>query len=203
MDLLADYNLPFAAALVLMALLAIVQVIGLGDVLEPDLEGLDSDGPLDGLLSLMGVGRMPFTVWLAGYLLSFAAIGVAGQHFASSLLGAPLHIGLASLFAAGAALPVISLIARPLGAILPQDETTAVGLETLVGRRAHIVTGRAARGHPARARVNDRFGHPHYVMVEPHEAGAEFTEGTEILLTHKEGETFFGVALHNDRLSAV
>lgn len=203
MDLLADHNLPFAAALALMLLLAVVQMIGLGDVLEPDLDGLDGDGPLDGLISFMGVGRVPFTVWLAGYLLAFAAIGVAGQDFARSLLGAPLSIGVASLLAGVAALPVISLIARPLGAILPQDETTAVSVESLVGRRGQIVTGRAAKGNPARARVADHFGHPHYVMVEPHEADAEFTEGTEILLTRKEGDIFFGVALENDRLRVV
>ena len=92
-------------------------------------------------------------------------------------------------------------VARPLGRILPGDETSAVTLDTLVGRRAIIVTGRARKGYPARARVEDRFGHSHHVMVEPHEAGAEFTEADEVLLVRRETETFYAVALQERRLT--
>jgi hypothetical protein len=204
MSLLADHNMPFAAALALMVLIALLQGVGLGHFFgDSDLDTDTDAGPLDGLLSFLGIGRVPFMVWLASFLLTFAALGVGIQSLADGLLGAPLDRWVAAAIAAVAGLPVTGLLARPIGAILPRDETSAVGLDSLVGRRAQIVTGRAAAGHPARARVQDHFGHAHYVMVEPHEAGSEMLEGDELLLVRRESETFYGVALQERRLAPV
>ncbi len=204
MSLLADHNMPFAAALVLMVLLGVVQVIGIGDLFGE--AGLDADadadgGAADGMVSFLGLGRVPLMIWLVSFLLLFAALGVSIQAFAESLLGAPLDRWLAGVLAGIAAVPVNALVVRPIGAILPGDETTAVGLDSLVGRRATIVTGRAAAGYPARARAHDRHGQPHYVMVEPHEAGSEIHEGDEVLLVRRENETFYGVPLQERKLA--
>ena len=83
MTLFEPHNLPFAAALGLMLALALAQAVGLGDALgaeaEIDLDAdLDGDaaisaGPLDGLFTLLGIGRVPFTIWLATFLFAFAA----------------------------------------------------------------------------------------------------------------------------------
>ena len=208
MSLLADHNLPFAVALVLMVLLALLQATGLGGLYgdhgidtEADADA-DADGGLaDGLLSFIGIGRVPFMIWLASFLLLFAGIGVGVQALADGLLGAPLDRWLAGVMAGLGALPVTGMLVRPLAHILPGDETSAVGLDSLVGRRATIVIGRAAAGHPARAKVHDRFGHAHHVMVEPHEAGSEMLEGDEVLLVRRESETFYGVALQERRLA--
>lgn len=204
MSLLADYNLPFAVALVVMVLLALLQAVGLGAMfgdsdLDADADG--HDGIADGLLAFLGVGRVPFMVWLASFLLLFAALGVGIQSLADGLLGAPLDRWVAAALAAVAALPVTGVLVRPLAAILPGDETSAVGLDSLVGRRATIVVGRAAAGHPARARVLDHHGRAHHVMVEPHEADSEMLEGDEVLLVRREGEAFYGVALQERRLA--
>lgn len=202
MSLLADYNMPFAAALVLMALLGLLQVVGLGSALADTEVDADVDGGFaDGLLSFLGIGRVPFMVWLVSFLLTFAALGVGIQALADGLVGAPLDRWLAAAIAAVAALPVTGVVVRPIAAILPGDETSVVGLDSLVGRRAKIVTGRAAAGHPARAQVHDRHGRPHYVMVEPHEAGSEMLEGDDVLLVRRESETFYGVALQERRLA--
>jgi len=201
MSLLADHNLPFAVALALMVLLALLQAFGLGQILGDHDVDADSDGLADGLLAFLGIGRVPFMIWLASFLLCFAALGVGIQALADGLLGAPFDRWLAVVLAAGAALPVTGVLARPLGAIMPGDETSAVGLDSLVGRRARITTGRAAAGHPARAQVHDHFGHAHNVMVEPHEAGSEMLEGDEVLLVRREDQTFYCVALQERRLS--
>ena len=202
MSLLADYNLPFAAALVLMLLLGLLQVVGLGAASADTDVDADADGGFaDGLLSFLGVGRVPFMVWLVSFLLVFAVLGVGIQALAAGLLGEPLDRWVAAALAAVAALPVTGIFVRPIAAILPGDETSAVGLDSLVGRRAKIVTGRAAAGHPARAQVHDHHGRPHYVMVEPHEAGSEMLEGDDVLLVRREDETFYGVALQERRLA--
>jgi hypothetical protein len=208
MILLADHNVPFAAALVLMVLLAIAQAIGLGDMFgDADLDAdIDGDaaihaGPLDGLASLFGIGRVPFMVWLALFLFLFSAIGLGIQELAGSLTGSALDRWLAAVLAVGGSLSVTGALARPLGRLLPHDETTAVTLDTLLGRRATVTDGVARSGSPARARVYDYHGHPHHVMVEPHEASSELHSGDEVLLVRREGNQFYATALAERRLS--
>ena len=212
MTLLEPHNLPFAIAMGLMVLLALVQVLGLGDWgvdadldVDPDI-GADADaslqpGMVEGLLTLLGVGRVPLTIWLALFLLMFAGIGLSVQELATSLTGAPLYSWLAAVIAGAAAVPVTGVLARPLGAILPKDHTTAVSTQSLIGRRATITDGVARTGSPARARVRDVHGQAHYVMVEPHEQSSELHSGDEVLLVRREKDQFYATALAERRLS--
>lgn len=211
MSIFEAHNMPFAVAFVLVLLLAMAQALGLGDFLGGDAEadltaGVEGQavpeaGTLDGLFTLLGIGRVPFTVWLALFLFGFAAIGVSIQALAESITGAALDRWLAAPVAAAAAAPITGLLAKPLGKILPQDETSAVGTETLLGRRATITDGVARAGSPARARVNDVHGHPHHVMVEPHESSSEMHAGDEILLVRRDGDRFYATALAERRLA--
>ncbi len=210
MTLLEPYNLPFAAALLLMLLLAIAQAIGLGDAFgdaDADFD-MDADGDaaltsswLDGLFSLVGLGRVPFMAWLAVYLFIFAAAGIGIQALADSLLGAPFERWLAALITAGLAAPVTGVLVRPIGAILPKDRTTAVSLDTLLGRVATITDGVSRPKSPARARVIDQYGHPHHVMVEPDRADIEYAAGQEVLLVAHDGPNFTASPLAPARLA--
>ena len=205
MSLFEAHNLPFAVAAALLVLIAVMQVIGLGDIfgssdaeIDFDLDGdfgpeVEAAGSMDGLLSLIGLGKVPFLIWLALLLAVFLGVGVSGQALAQSLLGAPLHPGVAGILAGIAALPVNGLAVRPVAAILPEDETSAVGRGSLLSRRAVIQTGKAEQGSPARAKVTDRYGQPHFVMVEPHDAGIILGEGEEVVLVRRESGVFYGV----------
>ncbi|MBV7258732.1 OB-fold-containig protein [Erythrobacter crassostreae] len=204
MILLEPHNLPFAASLIALFIIAALQIIGVGDLFEgaDDIEieidadvadGLEASGFLDGVSSVLGLGRVPFLIWLSSLLFVFTTTGVFGQWIISSLTGSPLSAGFAGLLAAGAALPLNGLAVRPIEKALPKDETTAVGLQSLVRRDAVIQTGTARSDSPARAQVKDAFGHPHFVMVEPHDPQAELIEGETVLLVRREGELFFGV----------
>ena len=198
MNLLASSNLPFLIALGALALVALFQITGLGDVLEgagdfdsPD--GLEAGGFGEALTSLLGLGRVPLLIWLASLLLTFGSIGLIGQSVIAELLGAPLSAGWATLLAGAAALPLNSLAVRPLGAVIPKDETTAITLDELVRREAEIQIGTARAGSPARAKVIDRHGQAHFVMVEPHDATIALQTGDTVLLVRREGPTFYGV----------
>ena len=210
MTLLEPHNLPFAVAMGLMVLLALVQLLGLGDWggdADFDLEsGADADaalqpGMMEGFLTLLGLGRVPLTIWLALFLLMFAGIGLSVQELSQSLTGAPLYSWLAAAIAGAAAVPVTGVLARPLGAVLPKDHTTAVSTQSLIGRRATITDGVARVRSPARARVYDVHGQAHYVMVEPHEQSSELHSGDEVLLVRREDDTFYATALAERRLS--
>lgn len=207
MTLLEPHNLPFAAALVIMLVLAFVQLIGVADIgdadidLDADSDGLPGAGMFDGLLTLLGIGRIPLTIWLALFLFLFAGIGLSIQEYAESLTGAPLYSWLAAVVAAGLTLPVTGMLTRPLGRIMPKDHTTAVSTQSLVGRRATISVGVARNGSAARAAVRDMHGQMHNVMVEPHEASSEMHAGDEVLLVRREGNIFYATALAERRLS--
>lgn len=206
MSLLADYNLPFACALGLMLLFAVLQFVGIGDFdsevdLDIEIEPDGATGLLGGLTTLLGIGKVPFFIWLVIQLFLFAGIGISIQSLAESLTGSPLYVWLAALAAAALSIPFTSVLVRPLANIIPQDETSAVGLDSLLGKRAVVTTGRAARGHPARVKVYDVHGQAHYVMVEPHEDASEMSEGDDVLLVRREGQAFFGVPLSEKALS--
>ncbi|GGD62858.1 YqiJ family protein [Croceicoccus mobilis] len=199
MDILASYNTPFAVALALLVLLLLMQVVGLSDFgpdFDTDVDGdieVDSADLSGGLVSLLGLNRLPLMAWLSIFLACFALLGWSVQQLLDSLLGAPLS----ALPAAGVGLlvgvPATSILSRPLAKIWPHDETTAVSTDRLVGKRGTISIGTARRGSPARASVRDHFGQPHNVMVEPHEDASQFVEGDEVLLVRREGEIFFAV----------
>ena len=187
----APANLPFAVALLVMLLIGLVEALGLG-ASAAHLD-IDADAHAGDLLAWLGIGRVPLLMVLVVFLAAFGLAGLALQQLAASLLGAPVSPWLAAAGALAAALPLTGLGARGLARIMPQDETTAVGLDELVGKRGTIMLGTARRGSPAQARVRDVHGQTHYVMVEPHDENHPFAEGETILLVHREGHIFTGI----------
>jgi hypothetical protein len=197
-SLLEPHNLPFVFAFGALAVIALLQVTGVGDAIEgagefdsPD--GLDTGSFGEALTTLLGLGRVPFLIWLASLLFTFSAAGLIGQIVIAGMFGAPLSAGWAALAAAGAAIPLNSLAMRPIGAVMPKDETTAVSLDALVRRDAEIQIGTARAGSPARAKVIDIHGQSHFVMVEPHDPTLALNAGDTVLLVRREGQTFYGV----------
>lgn len=187
----------------------VMLVTGLGDIFDSaDMEfdvapdggieveagdGVSSGGFMGGLLSLIGVGKVPFLIWLAMFLVVFAGIGVSGQELAQSLLGGPFDALAAGALAGIAALPINGVLARPMGALLPKDESSAIHTSNLIRRDAVIQTGTARAGSPARGKVIDQFGQAHFVMVEPHDPDLAFGEGETVLIVRREGETFYAI----------
>lgn len=195
---LADENLFFSGAFVLMLALGVLQLIGLSDIgpdfgtdIDPD---IDIDGAGAGLLALFGFGRLPMIMLLVLFLTLFAIIGLAGQEFYEALFGHLLTPWLAVPAAAAISLPITGMLARPLARIMPHDETTAIDIDWLVGRRAIIQIGTARAGYAARAKVSDRHGHDHFVMVEPQADDQSFAEGEEVLMVSRDGEIFKAIA---------
>ena len=153
-------NMPFSVALGMVLVLAVIQVVGLADLLGADTHAdidvpeahVDGHVALDaGLLSLIGLGRVPFMMWLMILLSLFGVIGLAGQELLAALSGTPWSAWLAGPAAGVLALPATGAVCRPLGRILPSDETSAVDVASLEPRpRVAFVATRSATVHRAR-----------------------------------------------------
>jgi hypothetical protein len=190
----ASENVVFVTAIILMLLIGLVQLIGLGDHVGGDFDA-DLHADVDfNLLSWLGVGRLPLLMLLVLFLAIFGVTGLILQQAMFDWTGSPLGGWIAVPAVTLAALPLTSLAARGLALVLPQDHTTAVPLEVLIGRGAQIVTGRATLGSPARARAEDHHGQAHYVMVEPDRSGQIFEEGEQVLLVRREGDLFRAIS---------
>jgi hypothetical protein len=178
--------LPFSVALLLMLMIGVVEAVGLGAG-AADL-GADADGDVGGLLGWLGVGEVPLLILLVVLLAWFSMIGIAVQQFIG-----PLPLWMACGAALAGALPLTGISARKLAGILPGEETTAVSLHSLVGRRATVTIGVARSGHPARAQVRDVHGQTHHIMIEPNDGSQSIAAGETVLLVRREGDIFIGL----------
>jgi membrane protein implicated in regulation of membrane protease activity len=189
---------PFTIALLVMLLLGAVEASGLGSsAIHID---MDDVGPLGAGLDWLNIGRLPVLIVLVVFLAVFGLAGLLVQAGALMLAGGLLPWFAALPAAVVAAVPTTRLLSTGLARVLPRDETTAVDIDTLLGRRARIVIGTAQRGNPARARVEDVFGQAHFVMVEPVD-DSSFGVQTLLLLTARHGDIFHAIEIEPDIFS--
>ncbi len=213
---------PFTIAFMILGLIALLEVggllfgvafSGLIDAALPDFEidaDIDADiegeletggGMIGGLLSWLGLGKVPFLIVLAAFLGSFGAIGLLLQNAINGAFGFFPPALVATPVALFAALPVTRILSVGVAKIFPKEETDAVSAETLIGRIATIIRGVASTGSPAEAKLTDATGHTHYVLVEPDTQKSQFVAGDQVLLTERNGAVFRGAINENEALT--
>jgi Inner membrane protein YqiJ, N-terminal/Inner membrane protein YqiJ, OB-fold len=230
-DFFAAENLPFAVALCLVGLIALVEIAGLVfgfsasgaiDSQIPDLGGdlhFDADadgasfhadvhapdglgpGPLSQVLSWLCVGRVPILVLLVVLFCAYGVFGFIVQSVATSLVGTPLPAALASVPALLLAFPATRYAGLGLARVIPKEETEAVSQEEFVGKIAVITRGEARRGLPAEAKVRDQHGQAHYLQVVPDDDAATFKQGVEVLVVQHTGGVYRVIANSNLAMS--
>jgi len=216
--LLANENLPFTVALAVMFGIAVLEGVmalmgfalsGVLDSLLPDMDfdieadlyaDLETPSPFSRLLGWLRVGKVPMLMLLIIFLTGFGLIGLALQSLLHGSIGFLLPNWLMAIPAFVLALPVVRLLGGTLNRFMPNDETDAVSVDSLVGRVATITLGTAASGSPAEARVRDVHGTTHYVMVEPDVATESFTAQSSVLLVRNEGAVFKAITNPNPAL---
>lgn len=190
----ADQSLPFSVALLVMLGLGILE--GLAFLLS----GVGLSGIVDGLLDVqpgtgeflgwLHVGRIPLLMLLLIFLTAFGLAGLLIQTVVVRLAGNYLPAAIASIPAFLCAIPVLRGSAMLLGRILPQDETSAISLDALVGRTGVVVGAEARPGCAAQVRVRDEHGRSHYIMAEPDEGTEVLADGAEVLLVRRLGARY-------------
>jgi hypothetical protein len=217
---------PFTISLLLMMFIALVEMIGLVSGVsipgmtdsEADMDGapgaplsvdagsdappVPGAGPVQQLLSWLGVGRVPVLILLAALLLAFGLGGLLLQNALNTVAGFFLPSWIAGPVVFAGALPVTRVLGRAVARLLPKEETDAVPASSFVGRVATILRGEAKRGLPAEAKLKDVKGATHYVLVEPDEDGVVFSSGSEVLLVERTGAVFRAIKNPSAALSA-
>ncbi|WP_421783380.1 YqiJ family protein [Kiloniella litopenaei] len=212
----ADENLPFVVSLIILLIIGALEgaalLIGLGfsavlDSMVPDLD-VDIDGPdlganntLGSLLTWLRVGKVPLLILLILFFLFFGLSGLAIQGGVDGVMGLLLPGYLASIPAFILALYLVRLVGAVFEKLMPSDETSAVSSDSFVGRVATIVLGVSETGKPAQAKVKDRHGLEHYLLVEPDNTNDIFETGSSVLLVRKVEGKFFGIAASSELLS--
>jgi hypothetical protein len=208
----ASETAPFGIAVALIVAIALLEGFGMmlslspSNLLDNMLAGADGahgghgdvalhpEGALDRVLGWLHLGKVPSLVLLVLFLAGYAIFGYALQLVVHGLFGAYLPGWIAALVA----LPPGMVTVRGLGAlvahIIPRDETSAVSELTLIGRVGVITAGHARQGVAAQARVRDRHGRVHYLMVEPDIDNEVLEEGAQILIVRKIGAFYRCIA---------
>jgi hypothetical protein len=189
--LFTEPYVPFTVAILIMLGIGIVEALGLSLMaLDIDL-GFDGKDGHGGVLSWLGIGHVPLIMVLVAFLALFGVSGLIIQNVAAETLGTlPLLIAIPA--ALTSTLPLLGMTSRFLGRIMPKDETTAITLDELRGKRATIILGTAQPGNPTRATITDFHGQTHYLLVEPD--NGTVTEGDELILVRREGDVFVGTS---------
>ena len=228
-DFFASENLPFAIAICLVALIALVEVVGLllgfsaSGAIDSQIPDFDADadfdadisplhadvhapdglgpGPLSQVLAWLCVGRVPVLVLLVVFLCAFGLAGFLLQSVSGSILGFPLPALVASIPALAFAFPGTRYVGLGLSKIMPKEESEAVSQSDFLGKVAVVTRGEARRGLPAEAKLRDVHGQAHYVLVEPDDEAETFPERAEVLIVQQFGSVYRVIANRNAAMS--
>ena len=215
--LLASQNMPFTVALAVMLIIAFLEgastLLGAGisgfiDSLLPELD-IDADidspdfetsGVFSKLLSWLRIGEVPAIMLLVIFLTAFGIIGLSLQSMAQKSLGSMLPGAIASIPAVLLGFPIVRILGGILGKVMPKDETEAVSESSFIGRVAVVTMGKASPGNPAEAKLKDKYGQAHYIMIEPDEPDEVFENSTQVVLVSQQGAVFKAIRNKSDAL---
>lgn len=205
----APPNMPFTIALLVMAGIAVLEMVSmllgfaLSHVVDSAIPGLDHDAHFDldlnhdghisfgeNFLGWLHVGQVPVLILFILLLLGFGLAGVTTQWTALNTLGNPLPLAGAIPIAFFFGMVVVHLAGGLAKRTVLRDETTAISTESLVGHSATITLGATRRGTPSQAKLKDKHGQNHYVMVEPMHDDAEYQPGQSVMLVERSGHKF-------------
>lgn len=205
-QLLSPAYVPFVFSFALMLGIGLIEAIGLGIGhldLNLDLDGDTPDQFAHSLLGWLGLGgELPILIWLTSLLGCFTVTGLALQQGVAAVIGTPLAPGLAVAAALPAGVLVNTAAANGLARVMPGYESTVVSTDDLLGLRGTMLEAAARRGAPARAKVVDRHGQAHVVMLEPHHTDDVIAAGATALLVRREGKLFYALPDAPSPLSA-
>ncbi|SDU06702.1 YqiJ family protein [Desulfobacula phenolica] len=168
---------------------------GANSGIGPDHPNISTTGILTKTFGWLRIGQIPVLIILIAFLTIFGLVGFFIQSVVVKITGHLLPGIIASAISFLLTLPLVRAATGIIVKIMPKDETQAVAEKSFIGRIAVITLGKASKNNPAQAKVRDKFGTAHYVMVEPDIDDENFAQGDQVLIVKQTG---FGYkAIHN------
>ncbi len=194
-------NLLFSISLCLMLFLGVTETLllllgsssqGLLEQFLPDQLGhqqtqfqtVENSSAFISLLEWLYLGKIPLLIWLIIFLTVYALVGYICQSLFYQFIHHYLSIWLAAPVSFILCMPLVRFNAAIISKILPQDQSSAIRSEELIGRTATIILGDATQNSPAQAKVKDQHGLTHYILVEP-EIDTIYKQGQQVVLSQK------------------
>ncbi|KMQ52559.1 putative inner membrane protein [Chitinispirillum alkaliphilum] len=205
--LLVSDNLLFTVALTVMVFITMLEIvsllcgIGLETVLDACIGEVNLSSPNPTFLGWLGVGKVPFIILLLFFLAVFGLTGILIQSIVNRMFGFFLPWFLAVPIPVLVSIPALHYTSCFLSKHLLKEETSAVSEDAFVGQVAQIIRGKAKAGNPAEAKLKDRFGLTHYILIEPQEKDAEFSQSQKVLIVTKNGALYKGIEAPESVLS--
>lgn len=187
---------PFAVAGSIVALIALLEVVGLVlgigffEVIDDLIPDVDTDSSV-GVLAWLGFGQAPFMVVLVVLLALFSIFGTGLQSLSLGVIGTTIPAAVAMPVALACTLPASAWSAQRLARLIPNVESSGVARAEFIGCTGEIVQGVACDDRAAEARVDDRNGYSHWLQVRA-EPGETITKGEAIRIVSRDpaGVTF-------------
>lgn len=211
---LSSENSPFTISLAIMLILALLELItaslgmGLSEMVDSALPDFDADIDADidvaepggatnslvKLLSWFRIGEVPVIMLFVIFLTGFGLSGLIVQFTAIHFLGKPIPSLFATVPAIFCALPTVRVLGGFLGKYMPKDETYVVSEKSFPGLIATITLGTAQKDKPAQAKLRDRHGQTHYILVVPDNPEESFTNGEKTIIVSQKGSIYTVIA---------
>ncbi len=199
--LILDSNLPFSISLSIMLIFTLLELVGLFiglnfssvfDAVFPDFEFEAVNSSSYSFLVWLNVGKVPLLILLILFLSVFGTLGLAIQMLVMSLINSALPVFIAVVISMLISLFAVHVIGRAVEPLF-SDQSSAVSKESFVGRIATITLGTAKIGQPAEAKVLDKNGYTHYVLIEPFDDDSDsYVKGDEVVVVKSNGSSYLG-----------
>ena len=211
---LTSGNSPFSIALALMLILAVLELIsasfgmGLSEMIDSILPEMDVDidadldvaepgGGADSMVRLLSwfrIGEVPVLILFVVFLTGFGLSGLIIQFTALQIAGRTIPALIAVVPAIMCALPTVRVLGGFMGRHMPKDETYVVSEKSFIGQVATITMGTAKQDKPAPAKLRDKHGQTHYILVVPDNPEESFEIGVKTIIVSQNGSIFKVIA---------
>ncbi len=193
--ILAPAVAPFTGALAVVAVVFVIEVI------LTLLAGTGFSNLVDALVSPDSLPDTSFTSWLLvreipllmvvlSFLAGFGTSGLVLQLAANQVLDQPLPLLLMLVPAALLGLGAVRMLALAFQK-MRLVHTTALEPEAFIGQLATLSSPEARQGYSGSASFVDKYGHTHYVMVEPASPDETFSQGDKVVLELKASSSLY------------
>ena len=194
-----EANAPYFFALSFLVILFVFEVLGLliGMSLTSAFDSLidfDGDTDLGGHLSLLGLGKVPFIIWLTFFFGIFSMLGYTANAISNSIVGfLPIWLSIAPV--AIVSFMINGVLCKVFAKAFPRFETTAVSTDTFSGRVAKVTIGNATFTKFAMGVVIDEHQASHNIRIQSMDDGIVLNQSDQVILVEQKKSSAIWLAI--------